>query len=455
MMQPPEALNTDKIRLELDRSLLAPGLRLAVGVSGGADSVALFLALAELRSELGIVLSLAHLDHSLRGAESDGDREFVRQLAEGAEVEFFCEQVDVAAEAEPKAGKAAESIEEAARRVRYGFFRRLMAEGKVDAVATAHTRDDQAETVLGKLLRGAWIEGLSGVHPEVKFPEGKILRPLLKVSRVEIEAYLGARGAGWREDSSNRELVYTRNRIRHSLLPELERWNPQIRERLSQMADLARVDDAYWQQETEKAAAFLVMEGRPVRGGGRAAGGGWALDLTRFAPLPEALKPRLLRFAVAKFGVKIDFTATAALVALAEDGRAGQKRELVGGIVVERTNRELRFSQEVSDLKKSVGPAEVFFALPGMVEGFGYRVTVSATEAGLTGSLRGIKAGDKIWMRHTSGPRKAKEIFERMKVSGSDRAGWPVLEVAGQILWMRGVEVEPVAGFAVKVEVLG
>jgi tRNA(Ile)-lysidine synthase len=194
--------------------------------------------------------------------------------------------VDIAAEAraDSDSGKAGESIEEAARRVRYGWFRQLMAAGEVDAVATAHTRDDQAETVLGKFLRGAWTEGLSGIHPVVEFPEGRILRPLLATSRGEVEAFLKSLGQSWREDSSNQHLTFTRNRIRHELLPLLETWNPQMREHLAQMAELARDEEAWWQAELARLAPQLIMPGLPVRGGGRAASDGLALDIVRFAP---------------------------------------------------------------------------------------------------------------------------------------------------------------------------
>jgi len=154
-------------RLPIDATLLKPGLRLAVGLSGGADSVALLRALVERSSELGLVLHAAHLHHGLRGKEADLDLEFARALAAGLGLAFHETRVETAVEA----GRRGETIEEAARRLRYGWFRQLMASGEVEAVATAHTRDDQAETVLGKFLRGAWTEGLSGIHPAVEFKE--------------------------------------------------------------------------------------------------------------------------------------------------------------------------------------------------------------------------------------------------------------------------------------------
>ena len=290
-------------------------MRLAVGVSGGADSVALLRALACRAGELGLVLSVAHLHHGLRGAEADADLEFVRELAGWLGLPFLEAKVDTAAEVAALKGKPAETLEEAARRVRYAWFRRLMGARKataglstsvaaatsaqddgsflgdessllgVDAVATAHTLDDQAETVLAKFLRGAWTEGLSGIHPVVEFPEGRVVRPLLATTRAEVEAYLKALGQEWREDSTNRHVAFTRNRIRHELLPLLEGWNPRLKEHLAQMAELARDEEAWWDAETGRLAAEVVLVGKPVRGGGRAASEGLGLDLARLGAL--------------------------------------------------------------------------------------------------------------------------------------------------------------------------
>ncbi len=168
--------------LRLDTSLLKPGMRLAVALSGGADSVALLRALAARRQELGLVLHAAHLHHGLRGEEADGDLEFCRELAAKLGVPFHEARVDTAQEAraDAKTGKPAETIEEAARRLRYSWFRQLMSKELLHAMATAHTLDDQAETVLAKFLRGAWTEGLAGISPKLEGPEGgAILRPLL------------------------------------------------------------------------------------------------------------------------------------------------------------------------------------------------------------------------------------------------------------------------------------
>lgn len=439
--------------LALNANLLRPGLRLAVGLSGGADSVALLRALVERRAELGLVLHAAHLHHGLRGAEADADLIFCRDLAAELGVEFHSAQVDVAAEAQ----KTGESIEEAARRMRYAWFRELMAQTPLDAVATAHTKDDQAETVLAKFLRGAWTEGLSGIHPVVSFPEGSILRPLLAVSRAEIEAFLHALGQSWREDSTNQQKAYTRNRIRHELLPELECWNPQIREKLAQMAELAREEESWWRVEVERLAPQLILEGRAVRGGGRASGGeALAFDVTRLAALSPALQRRLLRLAAGRLGAAPDFAATEALRRMALEGGSGQKLELAGGLRAERSPRELRLSLAGAAAEPEALPAPIAAQVPGLMEapawGLRLRVEAEAPAASLQAVLRPWKAGDRVHLRYSSGPRKIKEVLEKMHITGDKRSRWPVLEVVGRILWMQGVEVEPEPGLRVLVE---
>jgi tRNA(Ile)-lysidine synthase len=446
--------------LPLDTTLLRPGLRLALGLSGGADSVALLRVLAERRAELGLVLHAAHLHHGLRGAEADADLAFSRALASELRLPFHEARVDTTVEAgaKPETGKHAESIEEAARRLRYAWFRQLIASGEVDAVATAHTLDDQAETVLAKFLRGAWTEGLSGIHPTVEFPEGRILRPLLGATRAQVEAYLHSLAQSWREDSSNRHLTFTRNRIRHELLPLLESWNPRLREHLAQMAALARDEETWWQGELHSVVPQLVMTGRAVRGGGRAAGDGLSIDVTRLAGLPPAFQRRLLRSAAQSLGAAPDFSATEALRALALTGRAGQKSQLGNGLRGERTPRELCLA--VGPATEAEAPIpEYSGSIPGeiLAPGFGLRLQIEASApaganqaaAARQGRLRNWRTGDRVRLRYSSGPRKVKEVLERLRVTGTGRALWPVLEVDGRIAWMKGVELEPEQGIVV------
>ena len=258
----------------LQTTLFQPGMRLAIACSGGADSVALLRTLLERRNELGLVLSVVHMNHGIRGAESDADATFVEALAGQFELPFYLRRVDVPAVAESNR----QGLEETARSLRYAWFWELLATGEADALATAHTLDDQAETVLHRLLRGAWTEGLSAIFPVLKSEtrtSGKshdqlILRPFLSTSRREIEAYLREIDQPWRDDSTNLDTAYTRNRIRHELLPILAEYNPGIQHQLAHLAVLARDEEAFWQGELARLLPSLLLPGKAVRGGGRA-----------------------------------------------------------------------------------------------------------------------------------------------------------------------------------------
>jgi len=424
-------------------------------LSGGADSVALVRALAELAPKQGIVLHAAHLHHGLRGAEADADRQFSADLAQSLGLAFHTHQVDTQSETvgNKASGKPRESIEEAARRLRYAWFRQLMASGIVDAVATAHTLDDQAETVLGKFLRGAWTEGLSGIHPVVVTPEGRILRPLLTASRNQIEAYLKANGQNWREDSSNCDPAYARNRLRHELLPQLEQWNPSIREHLAHMAELARDEEVFWQSELARIAPQLLLTGRPVRGGGRAnsAESGLAIDVIRLAAQPLAMQRRLLRHAANSLGISLGFEATESLRHLATTGRAGQKLSLPGPIAAERTARELRLSLSLGKPAESQ-ILQIQLAVPGEAVAFGFRFRAQSQTPGPPAIIRNWRPGDRVTLRYSSGPRKIKEVLERLKIFGSARAEWPVVEWQNQIVWMQGAELQPVPQLVILAE---
>ena len=180
------------------------------------------------------MLSAVHVHHGLRGAEADGDAQFVAELAKQLDVPL-AHRTRATSHLLPRS--AARELRRRRASLRYRVFQELLASREMDAVATAHTLDDQAETVLMKMLRGAWTEGLGGIAPVVTVEgigggRGRIVRPLLEVTRAEIVAYLEARGQPWREDSTNQELTFTRNRVRHTLLPQLREFQPRIAEQL-------------------------------------------------------------------------------------------------------------------------------------------------------------------------------------------------------------------------------
>jgi tRNA(Ile)-lysidine synthetase-like protein len=225
------------------------GQRVGVAVSGGADSVGLLLLLLELQAKLGIVLSVAHFNHKLRGRASEADEKFVAKLAARYDLPFYVEREDISA----KSKRERRNLEDAARRARYAFFDSLVVEGRVDKIAVAHTADDQAETLVAHILRGTGLAGLGGIHPEV----GCVFRPLLGFRRAELRSYLKTRGQVWKEDATNRDTKRMRARIRLKLVPLLEKnFQPAVVEHLCQLADLARVDEA-WLESSAELRLFL------------------------------------------------------------------------------------------------------------------------------------------------------------------------------------------------------
>jgi len=350
--------------LALERGLLRAGERVCVAVSGGADSVALLLGLLEAntasaqnKEPLGVVLSAAHVHHGLRGAEADADEAFVRELCGRVGIPLRVFRVDTAA----RQAAQGEGLEEAARELRYEALRGL----EVDAVATGHTLDDQAETVMMKLLRGAWTEGLGGISPSVVeqgLGKARVVRPLLGVRRAEVEEFLHGLGQVWRDDESNQDVSLTRNRVRHELMPMLRGFNPEIDAALARMAAIARDDEAFWHAELVRVLPQVLLPGAPVRGGGRAVStavgeSAWAVEITRLAAMPAALRRRVVRAAARSCGGRLSAEETAKVLALAglgeetrrtakASGRSGSRLELAGGLRVERSARELRFWRE-------------------------------------------------------------------------------------------------------------
>jgi tRNA(Ile)-lysidine synthase len=287
--------------------LLRAGDRVGVAVSGGIDSVALLRLLIELRHELGIVLSVVHFNHKLRGAESDADQEFVAKLAREHGLEFYCASGDVA----QVAAAERSGLEAAAREMRYGYFRRLLgsaeddgiepeipqglkrsslaepngtaeavpfpksvvppvSQGTLNEIATGHTLDDQAETVLMRLIRGTGMRGLGGIYPRIvvehkdREGHGEIVRPLLGIRRRELEQYLKDLKQPWREDSTNADSKFTRNRVRRLVLPLLEReFNPAVVENFAELAEIARDEEDYWDNEISGWLGTVVQWSQP------------------------------------------------------------------------------------------------------------------------------------------------------------------------------------------------
>jgi len=267
------------VHANLDRLLTTEGGTGVVAVSGGADSVALLRALAD--SAPAACLVVAHLNHRLRGADSDDDAGFVAALC--PHLPHRVEALDVAA----AAVAAGDNLEAVARRVRYDFLARVARETGANWVATAHTRDDQAETVLHRLIRGSGLRGLRGIAESRELVAGvRLVRPMLTLSREDVIAYLREIDQSWREDATNRDTRFTRNRIRHELLPLLRTLNPAITDVLARTAEQA--SEVFARIEEEVACVLTTAELPP-------AGDVVILELERLSAEPDYTVQEVLR----------------------------------------------------------------------------------------------------------------------------------------------------------------
>lgn len=459
-----QALAETVLKYIRKHALLKAGDRVGVAVSGGADSVALLRLLIELRGQTGTVLAVVHFNHQLRGAESGEDERFVAELAAKHHLEFHCERGDVKADAAAKQL----SLEAAARAMRYAYFRRLLKEGILDRVATAHTLDDQAETVLLRAVRGSGSRGLAGIYPKLRVPGLDrrersaqpsavspqpsirfIIRPLLGSRRCVLEAYLEGIGQDWREDPSNRDLRHARNRVRHGIMPRLERnLNPAVREALAETAEIARGEEAFWKHEISRVLPQF-WKARPSRRG-------LAGDLS--CPLPShlAVRRRIVRAAAESLGLSLEFKHVEEVLDLAKaNGPAKAAVALPRGWLVRREKNVLRFVPPSGQAEPA--SYEYRLAVPGEVDvpetGSRFEaVMVSRKQAehespgcwlnpdAATGALlvRNWRAGDRFWPAHTKAPKKVKELLAAKHLTGPERQSWPVVASAGELLWVRG-----------------
>jgi tRNA(Ile)-lysidine synthase len=423
--------------------LLKAGDRVGIAVSGGADSVASLRLLLELRKEIGVVLSVVHFNHKLRGDASDEDERFVARLAQEHKLELHCESGEVATYAAEKHL----SLETAARQMRYQYFRRLLVEERLNRIATGHTLDDQAETVLLKIVRGAGTRGLAGIYPQLSVPgsqlSASVIRPLLGIRRKDLEAYLLGLGQSWREDTSNRDLRHMRNRVRHGILPRLERYlNPGVREALADTAEIARAEEDYWQKEVSQALPSVWARA--------------ALTVSALAHLPLALQRRVIRAASESLGLRLDFHHVEEILALSSNRPGSDKgTELPDGWVVRRNKGELRF--EVQKVAPNKLDFEYCLSIPGSVE---VPETESRFEAVLISGnaakgynpgdlldrallasevkVRNWRPGDRFWPSHTKVAKKIKELLQEQHVTGPERKLWPVVVSQTEVIWLRG-----------------
>lgn len=448
MISPDSALVSRVEQTIRRQSLFLPGDTLVVALSGGADSTALLDLLFQLTG-YKLRLIAAHLNHCLRGVESEADQEFCRGLASRYTIPFEARRIDI----ESLASEKRLNLEDAGRRARIQFLDEIRVKHGAAAVLLAHHADDQAETVLMRLLRGSGMTGLSGMA----YRNGRgYVRPLLDVSRSEIEQYLRERGLEWREDVSNSDTKYLRNRIRHQLLPLLEEYNPAVRSSLAATAAILGDDEALLGELTERAVAesCLMEEGRVI------------CSVGQLRILNPALRRRVLRHAFKQLTGTLEGLSLRhidALCDLIDSDRPNSRLALPQRVAAVRAYDRLswiRTGEGVVRLRpatvRETGP-ELLISEPGnyQLPGGGSITVESTAPANFQADsgtayfdpvrtpfpwlVRTFRPGDRITPFGMKGRKKVKDIFIDRKIPLSERTLIPLLFCGTDLIWIAGV----------------
>lgn len=424
------------------QQLFRPGDTLVVALSGGADSAALLDLLTKLPG-YDLHLIVAHLNHCLRGAESDTDQEFCRDLASHHKIPFEFRRIDV----KKMASASRLNLEDAGRRARIQFLDDIYTKYAATAVVLAHHADDQAETVLMRLLRGSGMAGLSGMT--YRNSHG-FIRPLLDVTRVEIEQYLRCCSLEWREDASNSDTVYLRNRIRHQLLPLLEQYNPAIRKSLNSTALILSGDEALLSELTEQAFGEVC----------RVEEEGIACSVGKLRGLNIALKRRVIRHAFKQLTGTLQAVSLRhinAIFEIIDSDRPNSRLDLPQSVTALREYDRLLIMRQ--NKLASETSFELVIPEPGdyQLPSGGTMVVKLVSPADFLEDLNSVyfdldkipfplvvrtfRPGDRMVPFGMSGRKKVKDIFIDKKIQLAERRRIPFLLSGDDLIWVAGVSV--------------
>ncbi|KPK76661.1 MAG: hypothetical protein AMJ89_03810 [candidate division Zixibacteria bacterium SM23_73] len=430
---------------------LGRGDKILVAVSGGPDSVALLYALLEIKDEFNLRLYVAHLNHKLRGRESDQDQKFVKNLASKLNLKFFSKSIDVKKEARKKKL----SLEEAARLVRYRYLENLADRIKAQKIAMGHHADDQAETFLMRLLRGAGGSGLSGIPPK----RGKIVRPLIEIKKEEIEKFLKQKGLSYRTDSSNLLPNYFRNKIRLLLLPQIKKnFNPKIVDVLNRASNIISLQQQYVEKNCEEILRLVCKSKRKNK---------IVLDLKRFIHYDISLKREMIRLCVKELvgdrfaslttsSTELSFDSIERTLSLIQKEKSGRKVKLIGNTWAEvsgenlaiYSRKEKQYNYPISfpgkknlrslgmNIKSKIVSRP---SLPQKIKSKGEEVAFLDWEK-LKGQfrLRSRRPKDKFKPLGMQGTKSIADFLIDMKVPRYERDEVMLLTTKGKIAWILG-----------------
>lgn len=466
-------------------ALLAPHDHIVVGVSGGADSLCLLHLLLRLKSNLALTLTVAHLNHQLRGFASQTDEAFVKSIASQWQLPIFAQSQDVA----KIASKQKQSLEEAARQTRYAFLNQVAATVGASKVAVGHQADDQAETVLMHFLRGTGLSGLRGMLPLSPLPNQldsetasdqpspQLIRPLLDISRLEIEAYCQKHGLSARHDASNDETIFLRNRLRHDLLPYLESYNPNLRGLLQQTATIVAAEIELLEPQKKQAWQSILISETDDQ---------LTLDLSAWLQLPLALKRATLRRTIKQLLGdlrNIGFEHIETTIQTIEQGHTSTQACLPRQLVISRTYDTLIAAKMganpppistpyLTESSTLVVPIPGLITLPGtawqlmtnllpadelnpkqLKQAEAWEAYLDAARVGQTLKLRPRRPGDRLQPLGLGGrQQKVKTLMINAKIPANQRDHIPLLVSNNQVLWVCGYRVAEVAAIRLTTE---
>ena len=436
----------EKVKHTISRyNMIGPGELVVVAVSGGPDSVCLLDILCKLKEELGIGIVVAHFDHGLRPDEDEHETRFVESMAISFGLPFETKRAGLGMRTEKG------SLEERARNARYQFLWQVRRKVSAKKIAIGHNLNDQAETVLMRLLRGSGPSGLAGIPPN---RDDAIVRPLIEVTRSEIESYLAQRPLNYVTDSSNLRTSYLRNRIRLELLPELRKYQPRIVELLGQTAEIMRSDEKWLESN-----ARTWIEEQSEKEDNRI-----YIPLPAFTRLPDALRNRVIRVALWRTGGnlrRVNFRHIAAVNDIAMGERPQAQVDLPNDLIVKRVYDRLVFTKMQS---AQIEDFCHFLEGPGTYELETLRYTVSLKEMenrelpDMKGSpwtafldadrinyplvIRNFREGDRFIPFGMSWHRKLKDFFIELKIPSEARARVPIMTYQNNIIWVCGLRID-------------